>query len=130
MSNRLAFCSLLPAHGSLLLSVNLAQQLAVHALSSSLAAGHHASRRSEDVNPHAAQHAWNLAAPHVNAASRPRHTLRLRDGSLVVRATFQVNPNNLVALFFRRLEIGDVPFLFQDSGHLQLQARSRNIYLL
>src|SRR5579871_177774 len=48
---------------------NLAQQLAADAFFAGLAAGHHAARRGEDVDSHTAQHAWNLAAAHVNAAA-------------------------------------------------------------
>src|SRR2546423_10179580 len=130
MSNRLDFCSLLAAHASLLLSVNLAQQLAAHAFSARLPARHHAPWSREDVDPHPTEHARNLASPHVHAASRTRHTLRLRNGRLVVGAIFQVNPDNLVAFFFRRLEIRDVALFFQDAGNLQLQSRSRNVHLL
>src|SRR3954470_17409888 len=110
--------------------VNLAQQLAAHAFPARLATGHNAAWRGKDVNSHPAQHAWNLAAPHIHAASRARHTFHLRDGRLVVGAILQVNPDNLVALFFRRLEVGDISLFLQDAGNLHLQPRSWDIYLL
>src|SRR5579872_5091267 len=110
--------------------VNLAQQLAAHAFFACLTAGHHAPRRGQDVDSHSAQHAWNLAAPHIHAAARARHTLRLRDRRLVLGAIFTVHTDDLVALFFRCFVFGDIAFLFQNAGNLQLQARSRNIHLL
>src|SRR5215469_8625046 len=80
--------------------VNLAQQLAAHAFLARLTAGHYAPRSGEDVDPHPAEHAWNLAAAHIDTASGTRHALGFRDGRLVIRAILQVNPDNLVALFF------------------------------
>src|SRR5579863_4391351 len=91
---------LLTAHCSWLTAplVNLAQQFAAHAFLASLAAGHDAARRGEDVDPHAAEHPGYLAAAHVDAAAGARHALDLGDGRLIVAAVLEVNPDHLVSL--------------------------------
>src|SRR6185437_11923276 len=100
---------------------HFAQNLAAHAFLAGLAAGHHATGSGQDVDPQPAQHARNLIASHVHAASRPRDALQAGDGCRIVIPVLQVNAQDLPALFFRRLEIGDVTFFFQNACDFQLQ---------
>src|SRR5579872_6987000 len=100
---------------------NLAQHFAAHALFAGLAAGHHPTRRGENVDSHASQHPRNFAAAHVDATAGTRYALGLRDSGFVVCAVFQVDPDDLVAFLFRGFEIGDVALFLQDAGNLQLQ---------
>src|SRR5512138_1071934 len=109
---------------------HFAQDLAAYAFLARLLAGHHAPRGGEDVDPQPAQDARNLGAAHVHPATRARHARQVGDGRLVTRAVLQVDAQQLVAALFRRFEVGDVALLFQDSGNLQLQLRSRDIHFL
>src|SRR5271154_351570 len=109
---------------------NLAQQFSAHAFLARLPSRHHSAWRRKNVDPHPAQHPGNLAAPHINPAARPRHTLRLRNRRLVVRPVLQINPDDLVTLFLSGLEVRDVTFFLQDAGNLHLQPGSRNVHLL
>src|SRR5579859_3379670 len=108
-------------------SPHFAQQFAAHALLARLAPGHHAFGRGEDVDAQPAQHARNLVAAHVDAASRPRDAVQVGDRALVVAAVFQVHAQNLVSLFLHRLEAGDVALFLEDAGQLQLQLGGGNI---
>src|SRR5215469_8018992 len=109
---------------------NLAKHLAAQAFLARLSAGHHALRGGENIDTEPAQNARDLGAPHVNTAPGPRDTLHVRNGGFVVRAVLEVHTNDLVSLFFRRLVVRDVAFFFQNTGDLELQLRSGNIYLL
>src|SRR5215831_9438913 len=66
----------------------------------------------------------------VHPATRTGDALHLGDSGGIVRPVLQVNAQDLAALFFRRLEVGDVAFFFQNAGDLLLQPRSGNIKLL
>src|SRR5215472_17314687 len=111
-------------------SPNFAQKLAAEALFAGLASGHHSLGSGEDVDSQSAKHTGNLVAAHVDAATGSGDALQIGDGGIVVRAVFQVNTQDLSAFFFRRLEIGDVSFFFQNARDLQLQFGSRHIELL
>src|SRR6266567_1261959 len=109
---------------------DFAQQFAAYPFAPGLASRHHAPRRGKDVDPHASKHAGNLCAAHIDAASRPRYPLGLRDGSLIVSAILQVNPDHLMTLFLSRFEVGDEPLFLQDAGNLPLQPGRRNTHYL
>src|SRR5215469_16891035 len=66
----------------------------------------------------------------VHPATGTGDALHLGDSRGIVRTVLQVNAQDLAALFFRRLEISDVAFFFQNARDLLLQARSGNIELL
>src|SRR5215467_16021166 len=66
----------------------------------------------------------------VHPASGTGDALHLGDSRGMIRTVLQVNAQDLAALFFRRLEIGDVAFFFQNARDLLLQPRSVNIELL
>src|SRR6267143_1301119 len=109
---------------------DFAQQFAAYAFAARLSSRHHAPRRGKDVDPHASKHAGNLCAAHIDAASRPRYPLGLRNGSLIVSAILQVKPDHLMTIFLSRFEVGDEPLFLQDAGNLQLQPGGRDIYFL
>src|SRR5579863_7335180 len=109
---------------------NLAQQLAAQTLFAGLATGHNAFRRGQNVDAHATEHARNLCAAHIDAATRPRHALDVRDGSFIVIAILQINPKDLLSLFLGGLVVRDVTLFLKDAGNLELQPGGRNIYLL
>src|SRR5579885_1089406 len=109
---------------------DLAEQFSAQAFLAGLAPGHHALGRGENVDPQAAQHARDLGAAHVHPAARARYPLHVRDRRLVVGPVLQVHAYHLVALFFGGLVVGDVAFLFQDAGNLQLQLGGRDIHFL
>src|SRR5258708_11006283 len=85
---------------------DFAQQFAAYTFAACLSSRHHTPRRGKDVDPHAPKHAGNLCAAHIDAASRPRHPLGLRNGSLIVSATLHVNPNPLITPFLSIFELG------------------------
>src|SRR5580692_4908864 len=109
---------------------DLAQQFAAHAFFTGLASRHHSPWRSKDVDPHTAEHARNLAAPHIDAASRARYALRLRNSGLIVGAIFQINSDDLVTFFLSSLEIRDVALFLQNAGNLQFQPGGWDVHLL
>src|SRR5208282_1149190 len=106
------------------------KQFAAQALTPRLAPRHHALRRGQDVDAHAAQYARNLGAAHIDAAARTRYPRQVRDHRLVVVAVFQIHAQDLVALFFRRLEVRDIALFFQNAGNLRLQLGSWYIHFL
>src|ERR1039458_10374599 len=109
---------------------NLAKQFAAQALPARLASRHHALWRGQDVDSHPAEHARNLGAAHIDAAARTRHPRQVRNHRLVVVAVLQIHAQDLVALFFRRLEVRDIALFFQDAGNLRLQLGGWNIHFL
>src|SRR5581483_10077027 len=68
---------------------DLAENLAAHTLPVSGAAGHNAPRRSQDVDPHAAQHARNLFIADVDPAPRPGNPLDPRYHRRIIGAVLQ-----------------------------------------
>src|ERR1039458_9766220 len=109
---------------------NLAKQFAAQALPARLASRHHALRRGQDIDPHPAQHSRNLGAAHIDAAARTRHARQVRNHRLVVVAVLQIHAQDLVALFFRRLEVRDIALFLQDAGNLRLQLGSWYVHFL
>src|SRR5438445_6693689 len=103
---------------------DIAKHFAADAFFARLPTGHHAFRRGEDVDPQPAEDAWNLVASNIYAAPGARNALHVRDGGFVVVAILQVHAQDLAALFFGRLEVGDETFFLEDAGNLQLQLGS------
>src|SRR5208283_783662 len=102
----------------------LAQQFAAQAFAARLASGHHAFGRGQDVDTHAAEHARNLGAAHVDAAAGTRYPRQVGDHGFIIVAVLQIYAQDLVALFFRRLEVRDIALFFEDAGYLRLQLGS------
>src|SRR5215469_7901527 len=109
---------------------NLAEDLASKTLFARLPPRHHTARRRQNIDSETAQHTGNLRPAHINAAAGTRHTLDVRDRGLVVVVVLQIYSDNLVPLFFRRLEVRNVAFFLQNAGNLQLQLRSGHIDFL
>src|SRR4029079_7776352 len=87
------------------------------------AAGHHTTRCGEDVDSQTALHPWNIAAPHIHAATRPRHPLDARDHRRIIRRVLQINLDYLLDAFFGDLEIRDVAFFFHDPRDFGFEPR-------
>src|SRR6185437_6440850 len=102
-------------------SPHFTQNFAAHTFFARLSAGHDTAWRGQDVDPQPAEHTGNLIASHIHATAGPRNALQVGDGGGIVIPVFQVNAEDLSALLFRRLEIGDVAFFFQNARDLQLQ---------
>src|SRR5271168_826037 len=100
---------------------NLAQQFAAESLTTRLAPCHHTFRRGQDIDSETSEHPRNLGPTYIHAAARARHPRQVCDHRLVVVAVLQVDPQDLVALFFRRLEVRDKTLFLQDAGYLILQ---------
>src|SRR5262245_14258754 len=115
---------------ALRVSPHFAQNLATHAFFACLAAGHHSLGSGENVDAQPAQDARDFVVPHVHAAAGTRNALQIGNGGGIVRPVLQINAQDLAAFLFRRLEIGDVAFFFQNACDLLLQPRSGNIKLL
>src|SRR5450631_676676 len=109
---------------------NLAKQFAAKALPARLASRHHALRRGQDVDTHPAKDPRNLGAAHIDAAARTRYARQVRNHRLVIVAILQIHAQDLVALFFRRLEVRDIALFLKDAGNLRLQLGSWNIDFL
>src|SRR5712692_7724998 len=109
------------------ISPHLAQNFAAHALLVGVPPRHHAARRSQNVDPHAAEDARNLPLADVHSPPRPRHPLDPRNDRLIVVAVLEIDLDSALALFVGHLEIRDVPFLFQDAGNLRLQLGCRHV---
>src|SRR5215472_1546769 len=106
------------------------KHFSAHTLFARLAAGHHSLGSGQDVDAQTAQHPGDFIPADVHTAAGAGDALQVRDRSGIVRSVLQINPQNLPALFFRRLEIGDVTFFFQNTCDLLLQPRSRYIEFL
>src|SRR5215469_18065948 len=106
------------------------EDLAAHAFFAGLATGHHASRRGQNVDAQPPEHARNVRPPHVNPAAGAGNALHFRDRGFIVAAVLQIDAHDLVSVFFRCLEVGDVALFLQNAGNLHLQLGSGNIYLL
>src|SRR5512146_2136820 len=109
---------------------DLAQDFAAHAFLARLAPGHDAARSGQDVDAHAAQHARNLAAPHVHPATGLGNPRQIGDGGFVVVAVLQINPQHLVAFLLHRFEVGDIALFLENAGNLQLQLGGGHIHFL
>src|SRR3984893_5381589 len=79
-----------------IISPNPAENLAAHVHFVSVAPGHHAARRRQDVDTHAAQHAWNVGLADIHPAARPRDTLDGRDHRRIIVGVFQIDLDRLL----------------------------------
>src|SRR5580698_5519212 len=109
---------------------NLAKQFAAQALTARLASRHYALRRGQDVDAHPAQDSRNLGTAHIHAAAWTRYARQIGDDRFIVVAVLQIHAQDLVALFFRRLEVRDIALFFQNAGNLVLQLGSWYIHFL
>src|SRR5208337_2485634 len=109
---------------------NLAKQFAAQSLAARLAPCHHAFGRGQDIDSHPAQYPRNFRAAHVDAAARTRYPLQVRNHRLIIVAVLQIHAQDLVALFFGRLEVRDIALFLQDAGNLRLQLGSWNVHFL
>src|SRR6185369_4655651 len=95
-----------------------------------LTTGHDTLRSGQDIDPKTTENARNFGVADVNAAAGTRDAIQLADRSLVVIAVLQVDTDDLLSVFFHRLEVADVAFFLQDAGEFELQFVSRNVHLL
>src|SRR5580658_8953643 len=109
---------------------NIAKQFAAEALPARLASCHHAFRRGQDVDPEATEHPRNLGAAHIDAAARTRHARQIRNHRLIVVAILQIHAQDLVAFFFRRLEVRDIALFLQNAGNLRFQLGGGYVHFL
>src|SRR5271163_127878 len=109
---------------------NFAQQFAAEALTARLASRHHAFRRGQDIDTQPTEHSRNLGTAHIDAAARTRYARQIGDDRFVVVAVLQVHAQDLVALFFRRLEVRDIALFFQNAGNLRLQLGGWYVHFL
>src|SRR6185437_8111739 len=123
---------LLAAHCSVLVASlpNFAEDFASDTSLTRRASRHDSAGRSENIDPETAEHAWNLVAANIHAATGAGNTRHIRNRGFVVVVVLQVDTNDLVAFFFRRLVVRDVTLFLQDAGNLQLQVGSGYIHLL
>src|SRR5260370_22019970 len=85
---------------------NLAKQFAAQAFFARLAAGHDAPGRGQNVDAEPPEDARDLGAAHIDAATGARYPLDVVDGALIVDSILQVDAEDFVALFLRRLDVG------------------------
>src|SRR4051794_15880014 len=109
---------------------DLAKQLTTHALFAGTAAGHYATRCSQDVYSESAENARNLFTADIYPATGSRYALNGGNGGLVGRRVFQIDSDALGNALFYELVVHDVALFFEDSGDFHFQLGRRDVDLL
>src|SRR5579863_526786 len=106
------------------------QKLATQTLLPGLPPSHNPFGCCHNIDSQSAKHAGNLVSSYIHAAARTGYALQIGYGCVVVRAILQIKAHDLFAFLFRRLEVGNISFFFQNARDLQLQLGSRDVELL
>src|SRR4030081_2799838 len=109
-------------------SPDVGDDFAAHTGPLGLSVGHHARRRRQDGNAHAAEHLRELGAARVDTAAGLGDALDARDRPRPALPVLQANAEGgVAAVGHRGLVVGDVALRLQDARDLDLHLRQGHL---
>src|SRR5665213_200693 len=100
---------------------DFAEDLAANTFATSLTTGHYTLGGSHDGNTEATLDTANFIATKIYTATGTRDALQVANDGFVVRAVLEINADDLLPVFFRRLVVRDIALFFEDAGNLGLE---------
>src|SRR3954471_5832684 len=111
-------------------SPDVRDDLSADAPLSGLVARHDAARGRHDRGAHASEDSRDLVLGNVAAAAGARDPVHAADHRIAVLGVAEADLDHLSDAPRLDVEVGDVPLLLEDAGHLSLQPRGGNLHLL